>query len=815
MAVIETASARGVARAVLPDDPSSPTDRHTVLVVDDEPAVLQAIRRACVDESFDVVLAGNGSEALAIMAGRPVALIISDFRMPGMNGAELLRRVKDRHVQTIRILLTGAADMDVVNKAIEDGIIYKFVTKPWNDNDLKMTIRLGLSQFDLLRENRRLKQISSDQKKELERLHRFSSDSTGSLGSLLINQAGLLPAQVDMLERYCSGSDVSMIRAVLDMGMIEERDLLRLVQDESKVDVITLDERAIDRSLGDLLPREICEASCVVPVRGAGGQSVLAVANPLDLPSIDYIKFQAETEFTVRLAAASEIEFAIACLFGDDPGPEVREKIEFSDFQDDINLYLNDGEFKTTEQLLAGSSAPSAVQMVNAIIAEAITAGASDIHIEPHPDQTLVRFRVDGLLQQRMQIPVRQHLTTVSRIKILARIDISVRRLPQDGRISVRFGDRLIDVRVSTLPTIYGEKVVCRLLDKSVSVRSIDELGIRGTSLSRLRNLINVPQGVIIATGPTGSGKTTTLYSLLQERINKTQNFVTIEDPVEYFVEDAAQVHIHQKAGLTFASTLRATLRQDPDVILVGEIRDAETAKAAFQAAMTGHLVFTSLHTNSTVGTITRLLHLGIEPFLVGSVVQGVIAQRLVRAVCPHCRIDQPYDREALDLLGLDPDSVPPKLARGAGCERCDGTGYRGRIGLYEVFQMNAEFRRLITTSYDETRVVRMAYGLGMESLMQDGLAKVLAGDTTLDEILRVLGPSLKNEHKCTTCHASLEPKFTACPYCGTIHRRRCKACDELLDADWTACPFCGAPAPKKRAGAGRRPARRRRTKET
>jgi type II secretory ATPase GspE/PulE/Tfp pilus assembly ATPase PilB-like protein/RNA polymerase subunit RPABC4/transcription elongation factor Spt4 len=495
-----------------------------------------------------------------------------------------------------------------------------------------------------------------------------------------------------------------------------------------------------------------------------------------------------------RLARLSEIEKAIEFIYSN---PDEDSQPVVQDFgrlvsEEEIDVLLEEEEAETAEQLMARSSTPSAVQMVNSIIVAAIHGGASDIHIEPKTGCTLVRYRIDGLLEEPLQIPARHHLATVSRLKILAKMDIAERRIPQDGRITVRLGDKLVDIRVSSMPTINGEKIVCRLLDKTASVRSLDKIGVTGKALGRLRNIISTPQGMIIATGPTGSGKTTSLYALMTERLSPSLNFVTIEDPVEYYLEKASQVHVRQKIGLTFASSLRCTLRQDPDVILVGEIRDTETAQAAFQAAMTGHLVFTSLHTNSTIATISRLFHLDVEPYLVASAVQGVIAQRLVRKLCPECKEMREFDKDLLRVLGIANDGFPDRLYYGRGCEKCGNSGFLGRIGLFEVFQMNDEFRQFLTTNYQESRLLNMARSLGMETILENGVKKVLNGQTTLEELLRVLGPASAYDYHCKNCGRDLDVKFSTCPYCGTPQRLICQNCHARLEPDWVACPYCG-----------------------
>lgn len=520
------------------------------------------------------------------------------------------------------------------------------------------------------------------------------------------------------------------------------------------------------------------------------------MADPLDLSRIEYISFSTRKNVTPLLAGVSQIEAAIRYMYGD-PGLGIDSSsnvIDFVESIDDIDVLLDDEELHTLEQVMSTSGSPPAVLIVNAIISEAIKADASDIHIEPKTRHTLVRYRINGLLQDRTKIPGNLHLTTISRLKILAKMDISERRVPQDGRITVKAGPRLVDIRVSSMPTINGEKIVCRLLNKNAAVRQIDEIGIRGKSLERLKNIISMPQGMIIATGPTGSGKTTSLYSLMKTRLSSTLNFITIEDPVEYLLESASQVHVHQKAGLTFASSLRATLRQDPDVILLGEIRDTETAAAAFQASMTGHLVFTTLHTNSTVATISRLFHLGIEAYLVASAVQGIIAQRLVRTVCPKCGEQKEYDRAILKSLRVSDDTFPDTLLCGTGCNRCNNTGYSGRTGLFEVFQMNSEFRQFLTGNYRESHLLNMARTLGMETLLEDGLCKVRDGLTTLEELMRVLGPAVEQEYECSNCARELDMRFTACPYCGEVQREICKTCEEKLEPEWVKCPFCATP---------------------
>lgn len=773
---------------------SKTPNKHAVLIVDDEKSVLKALKRVFVDEGHKIITAENAADGLSAMVTNNVNLVISDHQMPGMSGIEFLKIVRDRHPNTIRIMLTGVSGTDVVMGAVKDGAVYKFINKPWNDDDLRLTVKLALSQYDLIQENTRLKSAAKKQLGEIHKLKRFVGADHSTLRDILIAKGLIMPGQLEMVTKYCDQKKTILVKALIELGMIEEQELIKIIQNESKVDVVVLNEEELNKNLSKLLPREVCETGCLVPVRLEDNNLYLAMADPLDLDRVDYIGFTTRRNVTTLLARLSDIEKAIKHIY-DGSGTEViktPDEIDYPSQSNEIDILLDEEEIETAEQLMAKSSTPPAIRMVNAIMTEAVKTGASDIHIEPKPTYTLIRYRIDGLLHSRIKIPSSLHLTTISRLKILAKMDIAERRIPQDGRITVKTDEKFIDIRVSSMPTINGEKIVCRLLDKSASIWSLDKIGVCGKSLTRLKSVINIPQGMVIATGPTGSGKTTSLYAMMRERQSTSLNFVTIEDPVEYLMENAAQVLIHEKIGLTFASTLRSALRQDPDVILVGEIRDLETAMAAFQASMTGHLVFTTLHTNSTIATISRLFHLGVEPFLVASSVNGIFAQRLVRKICPECKELGSYDRKLLTALGVSNDNIPEKLYFGKGCENCDNTGYKGRIGLFEVFQMNEEFRQFLTTNYHETELMNMAKSLGMETLLDDGLKKVVDGETTLDEILRVLGPTTELDYYCDSCNSKLDIRFSTCPYCGSMQKKICQNCRARLNADWKACPYCG-----------------------
>ena len=430
----------------------------------------------------------------------------------------------------------------------------------------------------------------------------------------------------------------------------------------------------------------------------------------------------------------------------------IREKIE-EIFLEKILAGIpgasDDGEIgdvdETTDladlQKMAGETA--VVQMVNLVFAQAVRDGASDIHIEPYEREVKVRYRVDGMLRDVMAPPKRMHAALVSRLKILGEMNIAERRLPQDGRIKIVIAGRPVDVRVSIVPTVFGERAVMRILDKGTAMLGLEELGMRADTLARYRQIIGVPYGVILATGPTGSGKSTSLYASLQEIWSPTTNILTIEDPVEYQVPGISQIQVRPQIGLTFASGLRSIVRQDPDVIMVGEIRDHETAEIAIHAALTGHLVFSTLHTNDSPGAVTRLLDMGVEPYLVASSLIGAIAQRLVRRVCPNCA--EPYEPspESLEGVGIRPEDWQgrPELPfrKGRGCEKCQHSGHKGRVGLYELFVIDEPVRRMTVDRESSSVLKEHAIKThGMRTLLGDGRLAVLEGRTTPEEVLRV-----------------------------------------------------------------------------
>ncbi|MFZ5832767.1 MAG: GspE/PulE family protein, partial [Planctomycetota bacterium] len=498
-----------------------------------------------------------------------------------------------------------------------------------------------------------------------------------------------------------------------------------------------LDARLMDLRVVDVLPREYIEQNLVLPLFKVRGVLTVAVSEPSNVFLIDEISQMAKAEVQIVAASAKDLRRMITSL----PNSKVfviDDIIEDSD-QANVTLIENAIEDIADSGDLAGQA--PIVRLVNYIVFHAVKEGASDIHIEPAERYMRVRYRVDGRLYKSLEVP--QHLlaAVTSRIKIMAALDISERRLPQDGRVNVLLEGRKIDLRVSTFPSTHGEKTVIRVLDtRSVSL-NLEDLGFAEDVLAEFRGSIQAPNGIILVTGPTGSGKSTTLYAALSSISSMENNICTVEDPIEYHLPLINQFQVQTKIGLTFSSALRTLLRQDPDVIMVGEIRDEETARTAIQAALTGHLVFSTLHTNDASSAVTRLINMGVEPYLIGAALNMVLAQRLVRRVCAKCR--QPYEpprviRKALERMGY----AMEEFYKGAGCKSCRNTGYRGRIGVHELFVINDRLRDAIVSDPSIGNLRRLALETGMVTLAHDGFRKVREGITTIEEVIQIVGDS-------------------------------------------------------------------------
>jgi len=524
-------------------------------------------------------------------------------------------------------------------------------------------------------------------------------------------------------------------RILVDRGDVSEDDLLKALGRQWHIPYVKeIPQDELNKELVLGMPFEFLKKHSVLPLARGDGVITVAMGDPLDVKAFDAIACVLARPCERVLCPPRVIDDALTrCYYqeGDSSSAILGELGE----EDDLARVTTSSQ---TEDLLDVANRAPIVRLVNTIFYQAVQSRASDIHIEPFEREVKVRFRIDGVLHDRFTPPRQYVEALVSRLKIMANLNIAERRLPQDGRSKIKIGENEIDIRVSIIPTSAGERVVLRLLDKSSARFGMSELGFAADGEKRFRRLVHMSHGIILLTGPTGSGKTTTLYAALSEINTEDRNILTVEDPIEYKLHGVGQMQVQPKINLTFANSLRHILRQDPDVIMVGEVRDLETAEIAIQAALTGHLVFSTLHTNDSASAFTRLLDMGIEPYLVSSSVIAIMAQRLVRIICSGCKAPYVPGEEARLVIGDDPQRLGAKLFRGAGCELCIGTGYRGRTGIFELLIVDDEIRELVMKRTGSNIIKRAAVRKGMRTLRDDGVRKVLSGDTTVEEVLRV-----------------------------------------------------------------------------
>jgi len=768
-------------------------ERYRILFVDDEANVLKAMRRIFRQENYDLLTAESGPAALKLLEShQPVHVVVSDHRMPGMTGSDLLKQVKAKYPQVIRIMLTGYADTDAVMGAVNEGAVYKFITKPWNDDDLRLTVSLAIEQYELIRENTSLKKQAESREKEIKQLSRFVSVHRSQLGTLLVNEGLIDQPTLDKAVSIQAKSKNVLSRILVNLSAIEEKTIIAAVEKNMGINRVSPAEFNVPEALASLIPKDICEKNILLPLKKNGAKLIVVMADPTDFAKIDDLSFITGMPVQPVIAPSKEIVDKIREVYGENDAFEAAlSEIDLNDPTEQIEIVLDEAdEGSDVEELLRAKDKPPAIRIVNAVISDALRHGASDVHIEPKNKFIMVRYRIDDLLVDKLRVPLNLHLAIVSRIKVMSELDIAERRRPQDGRITVKSSTRMVDMRISTLPTINGEKVVLRILDKNAASKEIEDLGFAGKDLKTVSHFIDRPQGIILATGPTGSGKTTTLYGLLRKGAKITKNFTTIEDPVEYYMGMAEQVNVRDKIGLSFSNVLRSILRQDPNVIMLGEIRDRETAEVAFHAAMTGHLVLSTLHTNSSIAAITRLRDMGIAPYVISDALVGVIAQRLVRKICSHCRSEIPSDPDLLRSIKIQDKNF--RTFKGAGCDHCNNGGYKGRIGIYEIFQVDGEIKRMIHQDATEPELLHAARITGMTTMLDDAIKKIEKGVTTCEEVLRVFGPQNTSQISCKHCGGLMEQRHHFCPYCGRELIRRCKQCDQLLANDWHHCPACG-----------------------
>ena len=538
-------------------------------------------------------------------------------------------------------------------------------------------------------------------------------------------------AVAGLLEKH-AGSGESLISILKADNLVTEDDITKIVAAANKLEFINLSSDMVDPIAAHLLGHELVSQYNVIPIRLEKDKLTVAMSSPLNLAVREQI--ESKTGYRVIPVAATALAIKQAIMYHFNVRNVTRQDIVSIRMKKPAAVAQ---EVKSKYEMNKASNAP-VTRLVASIINGAIEAKASDIHIEPQEPDIKVRYRIDGILRDAIEVPANVQREVVSHIKILADMDISEKRAPQDGHIALSFNGRNYDLRVSTLPAVGGEKIVIRILDKDSGTWTIDQVFKSRFDNERFREIIANPYGMILITGPTGSGKTTTLYSALQHLNTPERNLITVEDPVEYRLMGATQVQVKPAAGMTFASSLRSILRQDPDVILIGEIRDFETAEMAIRAALTGHLVLSTLHTNDAAGAVSRLVNIGIPPFLVASSLLGTVAQRLVRRICSHCKEPCEATQEDIDMLG---SQYKPgmKLYHGAGCGACFKTGYLGRRSIYEILPMTAEMRKLVVSGASDDAIKQTAISEGMKSLSASGIEAVMDGDTTVQELLRVI----------------------------------------------------------------------------
>ena len=553
-----------------------------------------------------------------------------------------------------------------------------------------------------------------------------------SIAEILLEKALVTPDHLTQAMELRQTDGLRLDRALVEIGCITEEKLLEVLSEQLSIPLIDLASTKIEKDALSAIPPKLVFRKNIVPVSLDDHTLTVATSDPFDLYSFDELRLMTGMEINPVLATHDEISKIIKANFG--VGGDTIDEM----MGDDLEVISETSE--DGEDLVEMAQEASVIKLVNEIFVEAINERASDIHIEPYENDLHVRFRIDGVLQPASVPPqIRSfQAAIISRLKIMSNLNIAERRLPQDGRIRLQVGGRQIDVRVSVIPMLFGEGIVMRILDKSTVMFTLPELGMDDRTFGMFNELIDQPHGIILVTGPTGSGKTTTLYAALQEIVSDKIKVLTVEDPVEYHLDGINQIQINPKIKMTFARGLRAILRHDPDAVMIGEIRDAETAEAAIQASLTGHLVLSTLHTNDACSASTRLLDMGVEPFLVASTLSGAMAQRLVRAICPHCKESYLPDREQLpeDLRTELPQGA--ELYRGTGCRKCRHTGYHGRSGLFELMVSNDIIRELMMNRAPTNKIAAAAKDNGMHMLRADGWDKVRAGITTPEEVLRV-----------------------------------------------------------------------------
>jgi type IV pilus assembly protein PilB len=561
--------------------------------------------------------------------------------------------------------------------------------------------------------------------------------SMGDFTDILVRQGVISNNQLAEALQMAKGSGIKVSDALIRLGYATSEEVMRAVAQQFGYDYVDLNEVSIPPSVIELVPESVARENAILPMDERDGSLKVIISDPEDFETLDKLRFILNRRVEVALAPRETIVDAINRHYGLTEGESADSMLQ--EFTDTAIDFTETEETATTADEQVDENSAPIVRLVHLIITEAVQLRASDIHVEPFEDRVRIRYRIDGVLQERDSPPRRLLGAILSRLKILAKIDIAERRRPQDGRIKVTVGEKELDLRVSVLPTNHGQSIVMRLLDKDSIRVGVRQLGLAEKDFRSFQNLIRRPNGIILVTGPTGSGKTTTLYAALNDLNRPDRKIITAEDPVEYYLPGINQVEVKHSIGLDFARIIRSMLRQAPNIILVGEMRDSETAEMGIQASLTGHLVFSTLHTNDAPGAITRMVDMGVPAYLVASSVVAVLAQRLVRVICPKCKAPFRPSEASLEAAGITPEmAATATFMKGKGCSNCNKSGYRGRLGIFELMLMTSKIREFAYQGASTQDLRKAAVSQGMSTLYQDGINKVLRGITTLEEVFRV-----------------------------------------------------------------------------